>query len=272
MGQSAMNSPLKRGALIAGGSALALFVFMFFDWFADSSQAADLAERARQAAEELGLDGRSEGSFAPESGWSGLGWLQIGLVISAIVLSLAFAVTTFAEQSPGSPVALSALLAGLGVITFLALLYALINPPGSETERELGLYLGLLATAGIVGGAYIGMQEEKATGPPSSSDPPPPSDPVAPGDRADTGRMPSERMRGSLVPDAFDRTSLWESGCVSWEGAGGGGMGPSPLVLTFSDPGRHPRPPPTTRVFRTTAPKCDRPPRESLERPAKPQR
>jgi hypothetical protein len=157
-----MSSPLRRGALIAGGSALALFAFMFLDWFADSGEAADLARRAREAAEQLGLDARNEGTFAAVDGWSGLGWLQIGLVISAIVLSLAFAVVTFTEAAVSPPVALSALVTGIGAIAFLGLLYALVNPPGSETERELGLYLGLLANAGIVGGGYLGMQEEPA--------------------------------------------------------------------------------------------------------------
>ena len=157
-----MTSPLRRGALIAGGSALALFAFMFLDWFADAGQAADLARRAREAAEELGLDGRDEGAFAPVDGWSGLGWLQVGLVISAIVLSLIFAVMTFTQAAVSPPVALSAIVTGIGVVAFLGLLYALINPPGSDTDREVGLYLGILASAGIVAGGYLGMQEEPA--------------------------------------------------------------------------------------------------------------
>ena len=133
---------------------------MFLDWFADAGQAADLARRAREAAEELGLDGRDEGAFAPVDGWSGLGWLQVGLVISAIVLSLIFAVMTFTQAAVSPPVALSAIVTGIGVVAFLGLLYALINPPGGDTDREVGLYLGLLASAGIVGGGYLGMQEE----------------------------------------------------------------------------------------------------------------
>ncbi len=56
-----MTSPLSRGALIAGGSALALFVFMFFDWFADGGAGGRPRPRAHdEAAEQLGLDARDE--------------------------------------------------------------------------------------------------------------------------------------------------------------------------------------------------------------------
>ncbi len=155
-----MNSPLRRGALIAGGSALALFAFMFFDWFVDGGQAADLARKAQQAARELGLDARDEGAFAPIDGWSGLGWLQVVLVIAAISSAIVFAVVTFTEAAVSPPVALSAIVTAVGLVTFLALFYSVINPPGAETDREIGLFGGLLATAGIVAGGYLGMQEE----------------------------------------------------------------------------------------------------------------
>ena len=155
-----MSSPLRRGALIAGGSALALFAFMFFDWFADGGQAAEDAQRAREVAQELGLDARDEGTFAAVDGWSGLGWLQVVFVIAAISSAIVFAVVTFTEAAVSPPVALSAIVTAVGLVKFLALFYSVINPPGAETDREIGLFLGLLATAGIVGGGYLGMQEE----------------------------------------------------------------------------------------------------------------
>jgi hypothetical protein len=39
-------------------------------------------------------------------------------------------------------------------------LYRLINPPGDGLGREIGIWLGLLTTAGITYGGYLGMQEE----------------------------------------------------------------------------------------------------------------
>jgi len=81
-------------------------------------------------------------------------------VIAAISSAIVFAVVTFTEAAVSPPVALSAIVTAVGLVTFLALFYSVINPPGAETDREIGLFLGLLATAGIVGGGYLGMQEE----------------------------------------------------------------------------------------------------------------
>jgi hypothetical protein len=60
------------------------------------------------------------------------------------------------------PVAGSAVTAGIGAIAFLLVLYRLIDPPG-DSGREIGVWLGLLATAGITYGGYEGMQEEGAS-------------------------------------------------------------------------------------------------------------
>lgn len=158
-----MRSTLNRGALIAGGSALALFAVMFIDWFADGGQAADLARRAQEAAEQLGLDPNehASGAYSPENGWLGLGWLQLLLVGGAMLSAFAFAVVTFTQAAVSTPIALSAIVTGIGILAFFAVLFSLINPPGNEIDRQLGLYLGLVASAGIVLGGYLGMQEER---------------------------------------------------------------------------------------------------------------
>jgi hypothetical protein len=58
-------------------------------------------------------------------------------------------------------VALSSLAAGIGGLAFLLVLYRIINPPGEgDVDREIGIWLGLLATAGITAGGWLGMQEE----------------------------------------------------------------------------------------------------------------
>jgi len=65
------------------------------------------------------------------------------------------------------PVAGSALTAGIGAFAFLLVLFRLISPPGDsvagqdiDLSRDIGIWLGLLATAGITYGGYQGMQEE----------------------------------------------------------------------------------------------------------------
>ena len=67
---------------------------------------------------------------------------------------------TLAGSSASLPVAGSALTCGVGALAFLFVLYRTIDPPAEGLEREIGLYLGLLATAGIAVGGYLGMQEE----------------------------------------------------------------------------------------------------------------
>src|SRR4051794_6623878 len=66
------------------------------------------------------------------------------------------------------PVALSAIAPGLGVISLIILLIYVISPPnfsiaGSASiglDRKIGIWLGLIATAGVAVGGYLAMQEE----------------------------------------------------------------------------------------------------------------
>jgi hypothetical protein len=66
------------------------------------------------------------------------------------------------------PVALSAIATGLGVISLIILLIYVISPPnfsiaGSASiglDRKIGIWLGLIATAGVAVGGYLAMQEE----------------------------------------------------------------------------------------------------------------
>ena len=72
-------------------------------------------------------------------------------------------------QSVNLPVAGSALVAGLGILCVLLILYRIIDPPGEgdipdgfdiSIAREIGVFLGLIAAVGIAYGGYLGMQEE----------------------------------------------------------------------------------------------------------------
>jgi len=123
---------IGRGALIAGLAGVALFLIMFTGWFG-------------------------------ESGWSSLGWFAVAVLAAAMLSAVAFAVVHFAGASVSLPPALSTLTAAFGGAAFVITLYRAIDPPGSgDVERELGVYLGLLATAAIAVGGYLGMQEERS--------------------------------------------------------------------------------------------------------------
>jgi hypothetical protein len=149
-----------RGTLIAGVSGVLLFIFMFFSWFGvdvSSAVPAGIPEDiANQAIEESGVD-------TTANAWQSFDFVDFILLL-AVIVSVGFAVIDLSGASVSLPVAGSAVTAGIGGIAFLFVLYRLIDPPGDgDVGREIGIWLGLLATAGITYGGYEGMQEEGAS-------------------------------------------------------------------------------------------------------------
>jgi hypothetical protein len=146
-----------RGTLIAGVSGALLFIFMFFSWFGvdvSSSVPAGIPEDvANQAIENAGID-------TTATAWQSFDFIDLVLLV-AVIASVGFALIDMTGTSVSLPVAGSALTAGIGAIAFLLVLYRLIDPPGGDgVGREIGVWLGLITTAGITYGGYLGMQEE----------------------------------------------------------------------------------------------------------------
>jgi hypothetical protein len=178
---------LNTGEKISAASAILLFVFMFFDWF---------------GVEVSGVPGFS-GTFggAGGSAWDALEVIPIFLMI-AIVAALGVAVIRLTDADLEPPVSLNAIVAGLGGLAVLLILYRIIDTPGGgsfggvsvETTLKFGIFLGLLAAAGIAYGGYAAMREEGMTfgdvgdqlgggggappPPPTQQQPPPPPPPV----------------------------------------------------------------------------------------------
>jgi hypothetical protein len=146
---------LGTGEKIAGGSAILLFVFMFFDWF---------------GAEVSDVDGFSGSVSGAGSAWDVLNFIPIVLVI-AIVVALVMVGLRIAE-SPNEPaVPISVIVTALGVISVLLILFRIIDPPGldslpgvsTDATLEYGIFLGLIAAGGIAYGGYSAMREEGIT-------------------------------------------------------------------------------------------------------------
>ncbi len=178
---------LNTGEKIAGVSAVLLFIFMFFDWF---------------GVEISGEGGTvSFGSGAGGNAWDALDFIPIVLVI-AIVVALVNVFLRLSDSEYEPPVSMNVAVAVLGGISTLLVLFRIIDPPGFGTfggvsvdaTLEFGIFLGLIAAAGIAYGGYRGMQEEGTTfsgtadklsgggpgnppPPPSSTPPPPPPPP-----------------------------------------------------------------------------------------------
>jgi hypothetical protein len=148
-------SGMSRGTLIAGVSGVLLFIFMFFAWFGLDLQAPEGTE-----------EGILEEAAITRTAWEAFSLIDLILLV-AVIVSVGLAVISLTGASVSLPVAGSAVTAGVGALAFLLVLYRLIDPPGVsvlgedfDPGREVGVWLGLITTAGITYGGYLGMQEE----------------------------------------------------------------------------------------------------------------
>ena len=143
---------LSAGEKIAGVSAVVLFAFMFLDWFG------------------VKVSGQGGSTTLPGGGsaWDSLDFIPIVLVVT-IVIALINVAIRLGDSAQDPPVPLNTAVAVLGVISCLLILFRIIDPPSFgeisglsvDGTLELGIFLSLLAAAGIAIGGYLGMQEER---------------------------------------------------------------------------------------------------------------
>lgn len=147
---------LSTGEKVSAVSAVLLFIFMFFDWF---------------GAKVEGVPGFSGSIEAGGSAWDALDVIPIFLML-AIVAAIGVAVIRLTDADVEPPVSMNAIVAVLGGLAVLLILYRIIDPPGGgdaiagvgvDITLKLGIFLGLLAAAGIAYGGYSAMREEGAS-------------------------------------------------------------------------------------------------------------
>ena len=147
---------LSQGEKIAGVSSIVLFIFMFFDWF---------------TVEVSGGNGIfSASASAGGSAWDALDWIPIVLVVT-IIAALGIVALRLTDSRYEPPVSGNAIVAILGGISFLLILYRIIDPPSAgsvpglsiDVSPAFGIFVSLVAAAGIAYGGYKAMQEEGAT-------------------------------------------------------------------------------------------------------------
>lgn len=139
-------SRLRRGEQIAGASGLALLLIMFiFSWF--SYDLGPFGDAGLNAFESFGL-------------------IDIILLLAALA-GIALAIIALSQTEVNLPVATSAIATGLAILGVLLIIFRIISPPdfdtGVDADRAIGVFLGLLATAGIAAGGWMAMQEEGAS-------------------------------------------------------------------------------------------------------------
>lgn len=172
---------LSTGEKVSAVAAVLLFVFMFFDWFGVKIEGV------------AGFGGAVPGGG---SAWDALDVIPIFLM-AAIVVAIGVAVIRLTDADLEPPVSLNAIVAVLGALAVLLILYRIVNPPGGggfggvdvDTTLKIGIFLGLIAAAGIAYGGFSAMREEGTSfgdqadrlsgggGQPPAGGPPPPPPP-----------------------------------------------------------------------------------------------
>ena len=179
---------LSTGEKVSAVSAVLLFIFMFFDWFGVKVSGVP------------GFSGSVEGGGG--SAWDALDVIPVFLML-AVIVAIAVAVIRLTDADLEPPISLNAIVAGLGGLAVLLILYRIVSPPdlggiagiSVDVTLKFGIFLGLISAAGIAYGGYSAMREEGATfgdaadrlsgggppppSPPSPQQPPPPPAPPA---------------------------------------------------------------------------------------------
>ena len=156
---------LSTGEKIAGISGATLILIMFiFEWFGFSEGPLDVGFNA----------------------WESFGVIDIVLFLAAIA-GIAVALMAATQSDVDLPVAASAVATGLGILAVLLVLYRIISPPDFgagdfgidiDADRGIGVFLGLIAAAGVAYGGWRAMEEEGTTvGAGRGAAPPPPPPP-----------------------------------------------------------------------------------------------
>src|SRR4051794_4496536 len=118
---------LRVGEWIVGASGLLLLVSLFLHWYGDPS----------------------------ETAWEAFSVLDLILVLLALA-AISVPVVTATHRVPALPLAIETLTALFGLVGVLLVLIRVLNLPGEAGGREIGLWIGLIATLGIVAGALVG--------------------------------------------------------------------------------------------------------------------
>jgi hypothetical protein len=184
---------LNRGEKIAGVAGVLLILIMFiFDWFGLKFSG--------------GVGAFGVSAEGAKNAWGSYGFTDIVLFITGLA-AIALAVIAASDSEVGLPVAMSAIVAALGVLSLILVVISVISPPdfgvnvsgsGIDHERKIGVWLGLLAVIGVTAGGFLAMQEEGTSfageadrfrggpgggaggpgaGPPPPPPPPPPTQP-----------------------------------------------------------------------------------------------
>src|SRR6478672_3722472 len=144
---------LKRGEGIAGVSGLLLIAIMFvFPWFGLK----------------LGPPAVLLSNERTRDAWSSYGFTDIVLLVTALS-AIALVLLAAADREVGRSAAASSIVTFLGLASVVLVVISIISlpslgyasGPGIEHFRKIGVWLGLIAAAGVAAGGYMASQERE---------------------------------------------------------------------------------------------------------------
>ena len=123
---------LRVGEWIVGACGVLLLITLFLPWYGDPSR----------------------------TGWEAFSVLDLILALLALA-AISVPIVTATHRVPALPLALESLTALFALVGVVLVLVRVLNLPGDADGREIGLWLGLLATLGVFAGGMIGMRDER---------------------------------------------------------------------------------------------------------------
>lgn len=147
-------SRLRQGEIVAAIGGIALFVFMFFDWFGGGAASVEVTEEVPGLGEvPTGVEVEEEGLSAWDALQDFSGFLIALAAVSGIALG-ALAATGRRVNLGGLPRGCGT--AALGSLAVALILWRLLANPG---DLEIGIFLGLAAAIAIAAGAVMALRE-----------------------------------------------------------------------------------------------------------------
>jgi hypothetical protein len=166
---------LSRGEQIAGAAAVLLFIDMFLNWYS-----ANLSGALSAAANRFGVD-------TSVNAWQSFSTTDLLLMLT-ILAAVTMVGLRVMGRSADLPVSLPLVVAALGALTTLIVLWRIVNQPGPNDfiNVEYGAYIGVVLVAALTYGAIqagggmdtmraeAGSLQDRATSSPTPDAPPPP--------------------------------------------------------------------------------------------------
>ena len=163
------ESANRRGELVAGIGAMALFLFMFVDWY-------EATIRVRRDVPRGVVDGSAAvpTSSESESAWEAFSAIDVFLLL-AILATIGVVLFRMSGTLTLSPVTIG-VVAGAGAAALVLVAFrALVVPEPSvpdiqlaslriehDVSRQAGLFLGLLAAAAMAAGGFLLLRDRGA--------------------------------------------------------------------------------------------------------------